>query len=91
MVPIPAAPRDLSLGATGPDFAADDAFSVSFLPDPLADVMNCHEENGEDCGMENGEERIFEIGESRDPRCLENGESHGPIVVSSDPCCRGES
>jgi hypothetical protein len=85
MVPLPAAPRDLSLRATGTDFAADDAFPVSLLPDPLASVKNCNVENGEECSIENGEERIFEIGESRDSGCLENGESHDPIVVPSDP------
>jgi hypothetical protein len=42
-------------------------------------------ENGEEYSFENGEECILENEESRDSSYLENGESHGPIGVSSDP------
>jgi hypothetical protein len=83
-----AASRDLSLEATSTDFAhtCHNVFPAPPLPDQLhASVEDCHLENGEECSFENGEERILENGESRDSSYLENGESHGPIWMSSDP------
>jgi hypothetical protein len=87
MIPLPAAPRDLSLGASSTDASQlQNSFPVPPLSDQLqASEEDCHVGNGEECSFENGEECILENGESRDSCSLGNGESPDPAGVSIDP------